>query len=825
MQNNASEIKTLQKAIERKFGMRITTESDCRNLADRIEDKTGRSLSITTLKRLWGLIDYRFRPAKYTLDTLALFLGYDSWKDFEMSVKKVNYSKYSHSLWNDLKQKAMHITGCGLISIKKSKGEFYDKAILRDFAIQKIEAFVQSDKTATAFIGNGGSGKTTTLAKIVENMFLAPASKYSSDIVFFIDGRIYDSLKKIVSFDDSINQLMGLGANKNYRQLFTNKNMTPKGRIILIFDAINELSLTTEYLSHWIDKLLKLIALNNRSEWFKIIISCRPYLWNFICQKINEHPLLKNQWFDVIFDGNYLEKCNIPTLKDDEIDEIMEKQGIAKRIFDIRLKNAELYEILKFPYFLQIYLSQQSQDSEITEMELFHAYADKIVFNHHLRDEKLKLLHRLIESASFGKAGNSINKSGVIKHIDENIQSYNSLLSYGILYEDKSQDKYLSLSTTISFSHEVLFEYFIADTWTSLHDFDEKLIDTIVNYYQNHHELQSNILKWLIRQAFYYKNIPVLKNIYKSLSKHFNGNDKALFASLKFQELITLVGYNFRKYNDLRHHLVPYYAENPLERYCYFQRFIDLDYLVIYFADTMHYYLLNTDNAKEKIFAHTVLFRKYFQLCDEKNCRLHYEIIRGIKELPLENVFIAGAFFGCQILYQHFITGKIDENVMDEIKKTGEKIYTGYSEKKLQGMPHFYFIMVDIFHYCRLYRDVLYFCDIIFANFDISKKEKNSRLFRFLMLFYADARLQCGCEISEVQDRFEADEMWLDKIPVTTKHYWRSRYYLLKAGYLAKRGELKEAAKMLIRVKRIASQLKYFHVKEMANKLAQQTGQ
>ncbi len=44
-----------------------------------IQEKTGRTVSATTLKRLWGRAAYANRPSRYTLDTLAIFLDYESW--------------------------------------------------------------------------------------------------------------------------------------------------------------------------------------------------------------------------------------------------------------------------------------------------------------------------------------------------------------------------------------------------------------------------------------------------------------------------------------------------------------------------------------------------------------------------------------------------------------------------------------------------------------------------------------------------------------------------------------------------------------------------
>ncbi|WP_422082159.1 hypothetical protein [Ulvibacterium sp.] len=59
------------------------TQTDFESLSERILEETGRSLSPSTLKRLWGRVKYTNMPQTATLDTLANFIGYPSYRDFE----------------------------------------------------------------------------------------------------------------------------------------------------------------------------------------------------------------------------------------------------------------------------------------------------------------------------------------------------------------------------------------------------------------------------------------------------------------------------------------------------------------------------------------------------------------------------------------------------------------------------------------------------------------------------------------------------------------------------------------------------------------------
>jgi hypothetical protein len=58
---------------------------DYETLSARIHDRTGVTLSIATLKRLWGKIRYDSKPTPTTLNTLAQYLGYENWRSFRVS--------------------------------------------------------------------------------------------------------------------------------------------------------------------------------------------------------------------------------------------------------------------------------------------------------------------------------------------------------------------------------------------------------------------------------------------------------------------------------------------------------------------------------------------------------------------------------------------------------------------------------------------------------------------------------------------------------------------------------------------------------------------
>ncbi len=58
------------------------TNQDFEQLSERIMERTQIRLSVSTLKRIWGKVHYESLPAITTLNALAQFSGYKSWRDF-----------------------------------------------------------------------------------------------------------------------------------------------------------------------------------------------------------------------------------------------------------------------------------------------------------------------------------------------------------------------------------------------------------------------------------------------------------------------------------------------------------------------------------------------------------------------------------------------------------------------------------------------------------------------------------------------------------------------------------------------------------------------
>jgi hypothetical protein len=75
--------------LKERSGLLFDHSKDFGLLAEQIFQATGRTIGLTTLKRMLGYIDDARKTNEYTLNTIALYLGFESWSEY-MKTKRIN---------------------------------------------------------------------------------------------------------------------------------------------------------------------------------------------------------------------------------------------------------------------------------------------------------------------------------------------------------------------------------------------------------------------------------------------------------------------------------------------------------------------------------------------------------------------------------------------------------------------------------------------------------------------------------------------------------------------------------------------------------------
>lgn len=84
----------LKNEVETLVGRKIVSPRDFDFLSRQIEGYTQETVSVSTLKRLWGYVACSCKPSRFNLELLSRMVGYPSWNAFVESKDAVASSRF-----------------------------------------------------------------------------------------------------------------------------------------------------------------------------------------------------------------------------------------------------------------------------------------------------------------------------------------------------------------------------------------------------------------------------------------------------------------------------------------------------------------------------------------------------------------------------------------------------------------------------------------------------------------------------------------------------------------------------------------------------------
>ena len=153
------------------------TNKDFQDLSAQIFERTHQQLSVTTLKRVWGRAERVANPSRATLDILAEFAGYDSWRAFRQQYS-TKAEHHASSFARPLLQRRWIV---GIIGLMATVG---------------VAWYVSDEKKVT-------SDNSVAISSDVEFSFEKVTTGYPNTVIFRYDvGDLpYDSLTLQQSWD------------------------------------------------------------------------------------------------------------------------------------------------------------------------------------------------------------------------------------------------------------------------------------------------------------------------------------------------------------------------------------------------------------------------------------------------------------------------------------------------------------------------------------------------------------------------------------------------------------------------------------------------
>lgn len=490
--------------------------SDCKVISHFIHRETQKTISETTLKRLFGFAETKSKFSAYTVNTLL-----------EYSQKPVDNPKINHNeVFNTLKDEeclqimhsnALQVTKNTVNHIKNRSTLPFEFTVARSFIPFDFEYFYSSNYTFTCFTSQAGYGKSIMLAHLAEQFFLNEEAKYKNDIILFLNAiDIFNSQFEYINIEDRIKQKLGINAQINLRDYFLQKNKTSGTKLIIIIDDFPELAISKISKVVIFDKLINLISSVGDGNHIKLIYSMRSTMWNRFYDKIKNIPFLKGGWFSGSY-FNMKDHSNMPPLTADEINEVLKRMYPAS----YHKIDEELKSKLRFPFYLHWYyqlneeLPEFSSFTKIIFLEIIDRFIQEKIYLSKYAAEKIFICKKIVQLTRYKEYNLYVLKSELIKDISVFKNAYIELLSDGILTEEKEHHDGFTMDF-VRFVQPQFFDHFLFVDM--LEDTNNQINEDFFAKISKEHfddQVKLDLLRWSIKYA-------INRNLLGSLNYIFN---------------------------------------------------------------------------------------------------------------------------------------------------------------------------------------------------------------------------------------------------------------------------------------------------------------
>jgi len=459
----------LQKYILSKAAVQIVSPGDCKQISRHIEGLTGKIISETTLKRFFGFAHQQYNFSRFTLNTLSEFVGFSGWEHFCKTVSIEGDISVDHAMWEEFRQKSLLVTSSTQTTLKNLSGVPFHSTISRTAIEADFEYFLNSDYQFFCLTGASGIGKSIQMVHLVDKFFLRDSAPFRDGIVWFLKG---PTLKKLephdFNFDESTNDQFEIGKKFTFLNYFKEHPKEVKGKLMLILDGFDEHTFEAAELENIFQKIIDLLCYAQGCEWLKMVVSLRTSTWLHLQKRINESEYLKKTWFSGVFYQKEA-RSNLMPLGNAEVRKALKAiQEETKSAVDVS-ESTELYSLFGNPFFLHLYyqLLKKNPNTSLRGnalyCELVASYVFQKIYQSGYSVEKIRIIHKLIKAAEFGKSDVPVERRVLFEANDMYVLGYNELLNEGILQE-RNVDSLFNYRIFVHFQHPAIFTYFIAQS-------------------------------------------------------------------------------------------------------------------------------------------------------------------------------------------------------------------------------------------------------------------------------------------------------------------------------------------------------------------------
>lgn len=640
----------LREETIKRFGNQVNSARDCNRLSEIIAIQTGRKISPTTLRRFFGLLPSKTSFSKYNLNTLAIFAGSISFEDFSKKFRENSTPLYSR--FDEITENLRQITNYTLTSISRKSLSDFKNTIQRKQVNEKLNSFIDSNYIIYPMIAPGGYGKSTSLAHWI-------ISGNDKDLRFFCPASIFYSMAFPVEKTQKPFPLQ-IDISDNVFNQFLNNTPYKDRKLILVLDALDEISTEPEKLIDLVNYIFDIAAKYADKGLIKIIFSIRENAWHNYLDKIFS-KFRTTRWFE---DYNLMLESgftNLEPLSNSEIKEITSKYNSHNESkFILEYIPWNILETIRIPINLHfvIELFREGKSPEkISQAEITREFIKEFVFQGKYAEQKKDLIWTIIKLRENSGDKLFINKNEIKKRYPIHLkretayyQAYNDLLHFGIISEEREENRYGIFLTKVGFKHQNLFYYLFSLYLIRKNGgLDFKLFSTLAK--SEHHALwASHIIGILYEIAYDNEDYEALENFCKLPENIL----EALPVKLS-------VGNSFRKHNAIREKLIKKFASTRAGRMRFFEHYVDINYIFNNYKLRITEYLKHETNLEPLLFGNCILFLAGLLKLNKDDCENHFKAIREINPDKEVHPWPIGRKVTSHTLHDYFIrNGKLE---------------------------------------------------------------------------------------------------------------------------------------------------------------------
>lgn len=667
---------TLQNEVSRRFGVDAVSASDCKRLSLSISDQTGKLVSETTLKRVFGFAVTQHSFSRYTLNTLAQYCSYKDWEDFQTRhfTQTTPGEVVTDSKWAELKSKGAAVSHYTLVTLKNRSGIPFQNTVPRAFSVAHIERFLEGTYPATALIAPSGWGKSITLVHLVEHFWYSKDARYPNDICWFIHAHAAGSLfLRGLNLSNWLDDQLSLGQRENFREYFKEHFDKVGGRLILIIDGFDEITMSSDKLKLMYTKLEEFVYSNDAFPWIKVILSVRSNTWSEIFHNDQRMPPFGRYWYlgpEMDEETN----INIPRMTEQEVKSVLYNHRMDPAV--VRTFSESFLQKLRYPFYLQLFCQLNTGDNSfinehLSLFEMVSRFVQMKVFSTNNNNFKINIINKLLELIDLGKKGQYVDKSALLNKNAELFSAYKELLSENILVEENlSQD--IMFSVKVRFAHMFLLEYFAAMHYVM--QGGDMVFTQVIDHLPSS-SFRTGVFKWMLRYAINNGNHEQIRQMF-----HLP------LSNIEKSQLLEYLAVHYQQEGDKEMSLktifpIGYFKKYPLSR-------ILNDNFIHFGKRKVLVALLElAELPEDKLKIRSFLFAMSMLQLDAEQCEQELHFIKKIvqREMTEEELW-ATPYDLYLFIYEYLKFGIINESIRDKLYSYGR--YLNGSTRQAPGVSH-----------------------------------------------------------------------------------------------------------------------------------------